>query len=340
MLEESTFTEEDIINETFENYNIKIKNIERINEGTANIYKVTNNMDKYILKELQSKYSKEDVKREIEAIRYLQKNSSIPLPEFIQCKDKEFYFIHKGKTVFLQKFIDGHTCKKNEGNHEQLIESAQYLGRIVKGFEGFKTEQNVTIQDWYSKNEFEKANKKYDLILNNNDNSELGKKIKDDILFKKVLLQKISNTINIAELDKITCKVSHGDYNCLQFIYDENNKIKAILDFIKTKKLPIVWEIARSYSYIDSKTKNGNINVKNLVDYTKEVAKFINLNTYDLKYLPYIYLIQLARSPFGYEQYYKNVKNKEELLEFAFYRTKICRDLYDKAEQISKQLLN
>ena len=169
---------------------------------------------------------------------------------------------------------------------------------------------------------------------------QLGKKIKDDILFKKVLLQKISNTINIAELDKITCKVSHGDYNCLQFIYDENNKIKAILDFIKTKKLPIVWEIARSYSYIDSKTKNGNINVKNLVDYTKEVAKFINLNTYDLKYLPYIYLIQLARSPFGYEQYYKNVKNKEELLEFAFYRTKICRDLYDKAEQISKQLLN
>ena len=34
MLEESTFTEEDIINEIFENYNIKIKNIERINEGT------------------------------------------------------------------------------------------------------------------------------------------------------------------------------------------------------------------------------------------------------------------------------------------------------------------
>ena len=62
-----------------------------------------------------------------------------------------------------------------------------------------------------------------------------------------------------------------------------------------------MWEIARSYSYIDKKAINGNIDVKNLVDYTKEVSKSITLNKYDLKYLPYVYLIQLARSTFGYE---------------------------------------
>ena len=79
--------------------------------------------------------------------------------------------------------------------------------------------------------------------------------------------------------------------------------------------------------------------VKNLVEYTKKVAEFTELNEYDLKYLPYVYLIQLARSTFGYSEYFKNIENKDEYLEFAFYRTNICRDLYKKADEISKKLL-
>ena len=34
-----------------------------------------------------------------------------------------------------------------------------------------------------------------------------------------------------------------------------------------------------------------------------------------------------------------NIENKDEYLEFAFYRTNICRDLYKKADEISKKLL-
>ena len=90
---------------------------------------------------------------------------------------------------------------------------------------------------------------------------------------------------------------------------------------------------------IDKDAKNGEINILNLVEYTKEVSKVNKLSENDLKYLPYVYLIQLARSTFGYEEYFKNVKNKEELLNFAFYRTNICRDLSKKAKEISKRLL-
>lgn len=66
--------------------------------------------------------------------------------------------------------------------------------------------------------------------------------------------------------------------------------------------------------------------------------KYAKLNKYDLELLPYIYLMQLARSPFGYEQYYKNVENKEELIKFAFYRTEICRELEKKANELSRML--
>ena len=50
-----------------------------------------------------------------------------------------------------------------------------------------------------------------------------------------------------------------------------------------------------------------------------------------------MYLLQLISSTFGYKEYVKDT-NQEELLKFAFFRTNICKDLYDKKEEISKEL--
>lgn len=341
MIEETTFSNMDIQNELYKRYGLKVNNIEIVNKGTANIYKIISDNENFILKEFQSKYSQNDVLKEINAIEYLKENSKVPLPIYLKNNNNEFYFEHKGRTVVIQNFIDGKVFEKNEGNYEQLLESAYYLGQIIKGFEEYKINDCVNIRDWYSKKEFDKANKKYDEILDKLDDSEISNKIKIDIIFKKQLLDELSDNSNLKELNNITHKVSHSDYSSLQFIYDNENKIKAIIDFIKVKKLPIVWEIARSYSYIDKEARNGNININNIVEYTKEVSKITALNEYDFKYLPYVYLIQLARSTFGYSEYFKeNVKDKEELLNFAFYRTNICRDLYKKADEISNKLLD
>ena len=82
--------------------------------------------------------------REIKAVKYLKQNSSVPLPEFIENKNGEYYFKHKGKTVILQKFIEGNVCDKNEGDYENLIESAHYLGEIIKGLEGIEIEDVIS----------------------------------------------------------------------------------------------------------------------------------------------------------------------------------------------------
>lgn len=340
MIEESSFIEEELKKYILEKYGVNIIKIESIDKGTANIFKVysgDNNI--YIVKEFQSKYSKENVLREINAIEYLKKKSEVPLPEYVKCKNGEYCFLHKQKTIIMQKFIDGKVYDKNEGNYEQLMESANFLGKIINGFQAYEAIDTTNIKDWYSKQEFERANKKYNRILEKVDNSEIEQKIRKDIIFKKRLLEDLEQIVDSSEISKITHKVSHGDYSSLQFIYDDNNKVRAIIDFIKVKRLPIVWEIARSYSYIDKKAKNGELDINNIVDYTKEFMKVTKLNKYDLKYLPYVYLIQLARSTFGYDEYFKNVKNKEELLQFAFYRTSICRNLYMNANEISKRLL-
>ena len=53
--------------------------------------------------------------------------------------------------------------------------------------------------------------------------------------------------------------------------------------------------------------------------------------------MSYLYLIQLLTSTFGYKQYI-NDNTKKSLLEFGFFRTELCKNLYDKAELISNSL--
>lgn len=339
MLEVTTFNEEKIKTTLLDVYGISIEKIERINQGTANIFKLYDKDKKYVLKEYQSKYKKEDILKEIGAISYLKEKTDIPLPEYIMSKNGEYCFEHQGKVAVLQFFIEGHTFNKNEGNYQQIMDSAEFLGKIVQVFEEYNCSDYVNVLDWISTEELSKANEKFDKILYQINDTKIENKIREDIIFKKDLINKLQKEIDIDELSKITHKVSHGDYSYLQFIYDKKNKVKAIIDFIKVKKLPVVWEIARSYTYIDKKAKKGEIDVDNLVEYVKSFMNFSKLNKYDLKYLPFVYLIQLARSPFGYEQYYKKVENKEELIDFAFYRTNICKSLNEKATEISNRLL-
>lgn len=119
-------------------------------------------------------------------------------------------------------------------------------------------------------------------------------------------------------------------------IYNDKEET-TVIDFETAKKLPIIWEVMRSYSYIDKEAKNGNLNLNTLVNYVKEFSKYVKLNEYDLKYATKIYLIQIVSSPFGYKQYNDNYE-KTGLLEFALFRTNLCRYLYKNSDEISLRL--
>ena len=123
----------------------------------------------------------------------------------------------------------------------------------------------------------------------------------------------------------------------MQFIY-KDEKVEALLDFAKARKMPIAWEIIRSFTYIDKDSENGDINIENLLNYTKVVMKYISLTKCDLKWMPYFYLIQLVSSPFGYEEYL-NDNSQKKLLEFAFWRCKMSKTLFEKSQEISGRIL-
>lgn len=325
-------TKENIINIIKEKYNIDINNIEKINRGSANIYLLDN---KYILKEFQSKYTKEEIDKEINIINHLRKDN-IKVPEYIKLLNGEYSFIYNDKVIILQKYIDGYTIEANTGTYNQMIESASYLGKIIKSLENIEVELPTSdISSWYSEETINNAIEKHINLLNKID-KEKELKIYKDLEDKISMLKYVKENIDFTDMKYLTFKNTHGDYSVLQFIYKED-KIEAVLDFVSASKMPIVWEIIRSYSYIDSKCKDGIIDINNLVDYVKEFTKYVKLNKYDLKYMSYLYLIQLLTSTYGYKQYIED-NTKLDLLEFAYFRTNLCKYLFNNRDIISDVL--
>lgn len=302
-------------------YSLNAKNIELVSSGSAEIYKIDN---EYILKLFQSKYTKKEILKEVKVINYLKKKN-IPVPTYVKTNKNDYVVKIENRFLIVQYYIDGKTKDKFEGTIDEIKECGYLHGLIVKSLLGYKNVQ-IDKMDWYNKKENIAKIKKIIKMGNN-------KLIKEDLNKKISMIENLN--YDFKDIDKITFYTSHGDFSYLQFIYD-NDGVKAIIDFIKVKKLAIVWEIIRSFTYMDKDAKNGIINVDNLVLYVKEFMKLVPLSKTDLEYMPYIYMCQLLRSTYGYKEYYLN-KNKEAL-QFAHFRTNLCEYLYKNAEMISKKL--
>ena len=334
MIEKSLLTENIIKKVVNKKYGIEIKKIKKVARGSANIYKLNNDI---ILKEFQSKYKKEDINKEIKILDVLR-GEKLNVPKYIKTLNGKSYFIYKNRIIILQKRIIGYIKEPNTGDQEQIIESAKILGLIVKGLAGKNIKMPISdITEWYSEDTIKRSIKKFeDLIKKCVDKDD--RKIKEDLEEKIKMLKNIKDICDFEKIKKITISETHGDYSVQQFIYNKSGKIAAVIDFVSAAKMPIIWEIIRSYSYIDKEVKNGEINIENLVMYVKEFTQYYPLNYYDIKYLPHLYLIQLLCSSYGYKQYLENKQNKK-ILKFAIFRTNLARSIYKKGNEISENLI-
>lgn len=318
-------------------YNIKATSISKIDRGTANVFKIEANKNKYILKEFVSTNKKENIIKEINIIEFL-KEKNINVPTYIKTIKGEFYTENEGRIIIVQEFVEGYNIENNTGDHTKTIECASILGKLTKAFMEYPelSEDNI-IQKYFSKERTDNAIKKMEQLKNTiKEDNEHKAQIEEDINYRIKILNYIKNNFDFNILDKITKLNSHGDFCSQQLIYNDK-KEPTIIDFEKAKKLPIVWEVIRSYSYIDKNAKDGNINIDTLVEYFKKFLKYIKLNKYDLKYASYLYLLQVAGSTYGYKEYNEDYSQKG-LLDFALFRTKLCKNLFEKAEEISLRL--
>lgn len=334
MIEESVFTKEKILDIVKKHYDIDIYQVEKLNRGSANLYTLNDN--RYVLKEFQSKYTKDEIDKEINIINHLKKDD-IPVPEYIKTLNGEYSIIYKDRVIIMQKYIDGYTMESNTGDYHQMLESAEYLGKIVQSLEllDFDLPTN-DITSWYSKETINEGIEKQQKLLGKI-SKETYPQIYKDLSDKITMLEYVRDNLNFEDMSKLTVMNTHGDYSVLQFIYKER-KINAIIDFVSACKMPIVWEVIRSYSYIDQKAKEGKIDIDNLVQYVKTFTNYVQLNEYDFKFMAYLYLVQLLTSTFGYKQYIAD-NSKKNLLDFAYFRTNLCKYLFENAEKIANSLI-
>lgn len=331
MLEDSVLDENKIKCLLCDGYGLEVTRVKKINRGSANVYNID---DKYILKEFSSDRNVKDIEKEYGVIKCLDK-CGFRVPKYVETLDGLCYFVYSERIVIVQVFLAGYAMENNTGDYEKTIESATILGKLSKALE-----------DYDLKTEYKEFPTREGLLEGVEKLKALKEKIKKDNPYREKFILDINRKIEIIEslldfnfddLKRVTLKLCHGDYSVQQLIYNDDLGT-AIIDFETIKTMPIVWEIIRSYTYIDKDCKDGAMNLTTFVDYVREVMRHIKLTEFDLKYMPYIYLFQLSSSTFGYKQYNADY-SKTELLEFALFRTNLCNYLFANLETISNALL-
>ncbi len=143
-----------------------------------------------------------------------------------------------------------------------------------------------------------------------------------------------------AGITNLTVCSTRGDYQGCQLIFDEN-KIRAVIDFSSAAFLPVTWEIMRSFAQSSSSCRaDAKIDIAAFCEYVRAYMEFSPLTENDMLAMPYVYLFQLAGSRYGYSQYLNSdSEDRDGLLRFAFWRTKICREIEKNAGAISDELL-
>jgi Ser/Thr protein kinase RdoA (MazF antagonist) len=341
-MERSVVTLSEIEGLIKEKYNISnIQEIIHSDNSRANCYHIICKDKQYFLKENQSNYSLEKVQNECKINDFLKKRK-ICVNEFYKTIDGEYVWEFKNHVFHLQPYIHGKTYKMNTVPEWLINDSAESLGRIHKALMDFQMLEDDFGERFFSEWDINNSIQFYEGMI------DAARDIKDEMIKIKItedLRFKISILPRVADFkfdySKFTVSNSHGDYSIIQTLCGED-KINAIIDFTDACSLPLCWEIIRSYTYADPKCINGNeIDIENLKRYIKLYLKHNSLSSYDIKMMPYLYYYHLARSKFGYREYILNPQNNgEELLQFAFWRTNMCRWLEKNVELLSYDLTN
>ena len=337
-LEKSILTNESITRLLKENYGIEVASIEKLRLGSANCYRISDRSQNYFLKEFQCGFSGDDLTREAQIVNFLSERS-IPVARFFLTKTGTPYIIFQEHLICLEEYISGNTSDYDNFPKALLPEAAQMLGRLHLALQNYPLAAEMG-RAWLDSYSAEVLISQYDKLLTlarQRTANSITSRIISDLEYKKELAWRCDKYKEA--YTGVTYCPTHGDYQGCQLVFDDQH-IKAVIDFSSARSLPVVWEIMRSYvqsSQICRET--AVIDIAEFCKYVREYLKFSPLSQTDLQAMPYVYLFQLARSKYGYKQYLEmESEDNWRLLQFAFWRTNMCREVESKANAISKAL--
>ncbi len=335
-IEKSVFNKENMKSLLLREYGFHLIEFHHLPLGTANCYKVICEEGVFFFKEYQREFTIPTVEKELALVDYLY-SKDFPVARFIKAQNGKSAFLFEEHVVSVQEYLEGKSYL-NDLPHSLLKDSAKYLGILHATLKEYPMEPRLD-ENWAESISIDSVNKKYDrliIALENNKSDSNYNRINEDFWFKKELFNHIENMKSY--FHGITYTPSHGDYTSCQFICNDE-KVIAVIDFSSAAKLPAIWEIMRSYIQSGACRNGEPFDIDDFTQYVREYMNYAPLTPRDLESMPYVYLFQLVRSAYGYEEYLiEKTENKDALLEFALWRTDICREIYKKADVISKTL--
>lgn len=337
-LEKTILTSESITRLLKENYGIEVSSIEKLRLGSANCYRISDGSQYYFLKEFQRGFSGEDLTREAQLVNFLSERN-IPVARFFLTKSGASYIVFQEHLICLEEYISGNTCDYDNFPKALLPEAAQMLGKLHLALQNYPLAEEMG-KAWLDSYSAEALISQYDRLLmlaRQRAPDSITSRIISDLEYKKELALRCDNYKEAYA--GVTYRPTHGDYQGCQLVFDDQ-RIKAVIDFSSARSLPVVWEIMRSYVQSSQMCREtAVIDIAEFCKYVREYLKFSPLTQKDLQAMPYVYLFQLARSKYGYKQYLETESEDNlGLLQFAFWRTNMCREVESKADEISKAL--
>lgn len=338
-LERTVLTDEIVTCILSQQYGIPFVSMEKLNIGSANCFRVYDGNKYYFLKEFQSSFSENAVIQEAKLLEYLSV-AGIPTTRFYKNLNNEFVFNYQNHIICLEEYIEGQAYDYNNLPIELLPQVGKMLGRLHQVLKDYPLPIDMS-DKWLTSFSAENMIAQYDALIKiaeSKMNDKNSNQIIDDLQYKKQLAIRCEEYKNY--YNGVTYCSTHGDYQGCQLIF-ENGEIKAVIDFSSASCLPVTWEIMRSFVQSSNYCKtNAKVDIKAFCEYVQEYLKFSSLTKTDMVAMPYVYLFQLARSKYGYPQYLNSdSEDKEGLLQFAFWRTKMCREVENNAESISNELV-
>ena len=324
-------------------WNVETKGIVEISEGSAKCFVIETENKKFFFKIYQGKFDRSTLENEILVCRYLiQKGFTVSC--FIESTNNKYIETFCDSLCTLQVYIEGDAIRKFEVSKAQLMDSIRVLANLITAMEDLPVRLPIGFdQEWFLEWSANSAIDRYRNLLQKLDvNDECYARISDDFKAKCEMIERFDP--NLFDFSSLSVENTHGDYNVLQLIF-ERDKVKAVIDFASCARLPVSWEIIRSYTLSSPEWRHGNIDIDGFISYVREYMKIKKLCRSDLELMPYFYLYSLLRSTFGYKSYIEKRKNNIAVnekdwnaLEFAFWRTSMCKWLFDNADELSYKL--
>lgn len=338
-LEKTVLNEAKICELLEQHYDICVVEIQKLAIGSANCYRIFDGCKYYFLKEFQRAFSEETVIREACLVQYLS-DANIPVARFFKTATGAYAFSYQNHVICLEEYIDGQAYGYDDLPKHLLPSIAQMLGKLHFTMRDYPLPTDMG-EKWLASYSADILIEQYDVLLeevNRRNKTEKLEQIKSDLEYKKLL------AVRCEEYKKyytgVTYSATHGDYQGCQLVFD-GDEIKAVIDFSSACTLPVTWEIMRSFVQSSRECREKvTIDIAAFCEYVRAYMNYFPLSKTDLQSMPYVYLFQLARSKYGYPQYLNTAsEDREGLLQFAFWRTDMCRVIEKRAEEISNELL-